>query len=198
VSELSRDTPPEPAAPAPPKFREVSIPAGSTLAVRLTTAVASNTNKVEDRITGTLARPVVAGGGTAVAKGSAVTGSVVEANESGRVKGRASIAFRFDRLVVGDESHQIHTATIRREAAVDRRGDLEKGGIGAGVGAIIGGIAGGGKGAAIGAGVGGAGTVLATKGKEVTVLAGTIVTTTLQEPLTVLVPVSKPESRLDR
>ena len=67
---------------------------------------------------------------------------------------------------------------------------MKKGGIGAGVGAIVGGIVGGGKGAAIGAGVGGAGAVLATMGKEVSLPLGTTVTTTLQEPLTVLVPLT--------
>src|SRR5204863_6634410 len=126
----------------------------------------------------------------AVPKGAQLTGSVLEANESGRVKGRASIALRFDRLQVRDESHRINTARIRREAEADTRDDVKKGGIGAGVGAIVGGIVGGGKGAAIGAGVGGAGAVLATKGKEVSLPSGTTVTTTLDEPLTVLVPLT--------
>ena len=108
-------------------------------------------------------------------------------NQSGRVKGRASIAIRFDRLVVRSESHEIR-ADVTREAEANKRDDLKKGGIGAGVGAIVGGIVGGGKGAAIGAGVGGAGAVMATRGDEVELPAGTTVTTTLERSVTVTVP----------
>jgi hypothetical protein len=171
-------------------LREVTIPAGTSLAVRLTTPVASDTSKVEDTVRGTLARAIVIDGATVVPAGAELTGTVTDAKESGRVKGRASVAFQFERLVVRDETHNIRTARIARQAEPDRKGDLTKGGIGAGVGAVVGGIVGGGKGAAIGAGAGGAGTVLATKGKEVRLPAGTTVTTTLQEPLTVAVPVA--------
>ena len=48
---------------------------------------------------------------------------------------------------------------------------------------------GGGKGAAIGAVAGGAGAVLGTKGKEVQVEPGTVVSVLLQEPVTVQVPI---------
>ena len=70
----------------------------------------------------------------------------------------------------------------------NKKQDAKKGAVGAAAGAIIGGIAGGGSGAAIGAGVGGAGTVLATKGQEVRLEAGTTVSTTLSESVKVLVP----------
>lgn len=172
-----------------PTVREVTIPADTTLTVKLTTPVASDTSKVEDPVSGTLARPIVVSGTTAVPAGAKVTGTVLEADRSGRVKGRASIAFRFDHLVVGGERHQIQTNRIAREAAADTKGDLKKGGIGAGAGAVIGGIAGGGKGAAIGGAIGGSGAVMATRGKEIRLAAGTTVSATLQEPLTVQVPV---------
>jgi hypothetical protein len=179
---------PKPDAPKAPEFREVTIPAGQTISVTLTTSIASDTSKVEDPVRGKVAKPIVISGVTAVPAGSEASGSVTEALESGRVKGRASIAFRFARLVVRDEPHDIRTARITRQAAPSGRDDLKKGGIGAGVGAVVGGIVGGKKGAVIGAGAGGAGTVLATKGKEVRLPAGTIVTTTLQEALKVRVP----------
>jgi len=167
----------------------VTVPAGTTLTIRLGTPVASDTSKVEDRITGTLTKAITAEGTTAVPAGSELTGTVVEANESGRVKGRASLTLAFDRINVEGERQSIRTARIVREAAQNKKSDLKKGGLGAGVGAIVGGIAGGGKGAAIGAGVGGAGTVLATKGDEVRLGPGATVTTTLEEPLTVRVAI---------
>jgi hypothetical protein len=175
-----------------PEEHEVTIPAGTALAITLTMAVASDTSKVEDAVHGTLAKPIVVAGKTVVPQGAELSGAVTEAIESGRVKGRASIAFQFDRLVVGDKSHQIQTARVRREAKADTRDDVKKGGIGAAAGAVVGGIAGGGKGAAIGAAVGGTGTVLATKGDEVSLAEGTQVTTTLQENVTIMVPTAPP------
>ena len=140
---------------------------------------------------GTLSKPIVVGGETAIPAGAEVTGSVLSAAGSGRVKGRASLAFRFSHLEAYGERHQIRTAPISRKAAADTKGDVKKGGLGAGAGAIIGGIAGGGKGAVIGGAIGGTGAVMATKGKEVRLGAGDVVTTRLNEPLTVVVPISR-------
>jgi hypothetical protein len=155
--------------------------------VKLTTPLASDTSHVEDPVSGTLTKSIVVSGRTVVPAGAQVSGLVLEAEGSGRVKGRASIAFRFDHLVAGGERHQIQTNRIARQAAADTKGDLKKGGLGAGAGAVIGGIAGGGKGAAIGGVVGGAGAVMATKGKEVRLAAGDTVTTTLRAPVRILV-----------
>jgi hypothetical protein len=169
-------------------MREVTIPAGTTLSVRILSTLASNSSKVEDTVRGSLAKAVAVDGTTVLPAGSQLNGSVLEANESGRVKGRASIAFRFDRLTAHDETMRIQTATVRREAAPDRKSDITKGGIGAGVGAIVGGVVGGGKGAAIGAAAGGTGAVLGTKGKEVSIPSGTVVSVRLEDPITVSVP----------
>ena len=179
---------PETTAPPEPKFREVTIPAETPISVTLVTPVASNTSKIEEQVVGKLASAIVVSGTTVVPTGSEVIGSVIDAKESGRVKGRASVAFRFSRLNVRGQSHRIQTAQIAREAAASTKSDVKKGAVGAGAGAIVGGLAGGGTGAAIGAGVGGAGAVLATKGKEVELPAGTRVSTRLLQALTVQVP----------
>lgn len=171
-----------------PQLRAVTIPAGTTLRVRLSTPVASDTSALEDEVRGTLARAIVIDGVTVAPAGTEVVGTVRSAKRSGRVKGRASISFRFERLLLRDESHAIRTALISRQAEVKRREDVKKGAIGAGAGAIVGGIIGGGKGAAIGAGVGGAGAVMATRGEEVRLPEGTTVRTTLEEPIEVVVP----------
>jgi hypothetical protein len=192
-AEAPPPTPPRPPAPPPePQFHEVTIPAGTPISVTLQTPIASDKSKVEDQVRGTLAKSIVVSGVTAVPRGAEVIGSVLEANESGRVKGKASVAFRFNRMVVRGETHDIATARIAREAEADTKGDVKKGAVGAGVGAVVGGLIGGGKGAAIGGVAGGAGTVMATKGKEVHLNAGTTVTANLQEPLTVLVPTKEP------
>jgi hypothetical protein len=169
--------------------REVTIPANTRLSVTLSTPVASDASRVEDVVLGSLAQPLVVSGTTVLPAGSELRGTVLQSTRSGRVKGKASIAFRFDRVTVRGEPLVIQTARIAREATSSSGSDVKKGAIGGGVGAIVGGIAGGGTGAAIGAAAGATGTVLATRGNEVRLPAGTTVTTTLQKPLTILVPI---------
>jgi len=178
---------PEPAPPPAPSFRELTIPAGTSLSVTLLSSVASNTSKVEDPIKGSIAKAVTISGMTALPVGTPILGSVTDAAESGRVKGKASVAFRFNRLVVDGETLRIQTASVRRQAAADTKSDVKKGGLGAGAGAIVGGVLGGGKGAAIGAVTGGAATVLATKGGEVELPSGTVVSVLVQDPIMVRV-----------
>jgi hypothetical protein len=157
--------------------------------VTLMSAIASDTSHVEDPVSGKVNKPIVVSGVTVVPAGAEVTGSVLEAKESGRVKGRATVVFQFDRLVVGGESHRIQTTPITREANPKKGDDAKKGAVGGGVGAIVGGIAGGGTGAAVGAAVGATGAVLGTKGKELELPPGTTVATRLSAPLTVMVQV---------
>jgi hypothetical protein len=180
-------SPAPPVEPAP-ATREVTIPAGTRLSVTVLSALASDTSKVEDPVEGSLAKPVLVSGTAALPEGVRIAGSVIEAKPSGRVKGRASIAFRFDRLEMNGETIRMRTATVAREAEADTKSDVKKGGIGAGIGAVVGGVVGGGKGAAIGAVAGGAGGVLATRGDEVEVPAGAVVDVLLQDALTVTVP----------
>jgi hypothetical protein len=179
-------------APDPePVFRSVTIPAGTTLPVELRTAVASDTSQVEDPVRGTLRRAVVINGVTALPAGTEVRGHVTGAERSARVKGRASVAFRFNQITVPGEGRvAISTGAISRLAPATKKQDAAKIGGGAAGGAIIGGLLGGGDGAAKGAAIGGAagtGVVLSTRGKEVRLGAGTPVAVRLTAPLTVRV-----------
>ena len=177
-----------------PTYREVVIPAGTTLPVELKTAVASDTSHVEDPVRATLRRPVTIDGVEAIPAGTPVLGHVTEADRSGRVKGRARVAFRFTQLdLPGDDGRlDIRTGTIAREAAATKKKDAAKIGGAAAGGAIIGGIIGGGDGAAKGAAIGGAagtGVVLSTRGEEVRLPSGTSLVVKLAQALTVRVPV---------
>ncbi len=183
--------PVEPPPPPPPAFRAVTVPAGTSLAVSVLSALGSKTSQVEDLVKGALAKPLVIDGITAVPQGAELRGVVSDAKESGRVKGKATLGIAFDRLVVRGETHQLQTAPVVLEAQDKKSDDVKKGGLGAGLGAVVGGIAGGGTGAAIGAVAGGAGTVLATKGREIEVPAGTVINVLLQSPLTLQVPIKQ-------
>jgi hypothetical protein len=169
----------------------MDVPSGTELSLILETPVSSDTSKPEETVRARVATPVVVSGMTVIPEGAPVSGTVVAAERSGRVKGRASVAIRFNRVTVAKTPYTINTARIVREAEATKGEDATKIGIGAGAGAAIGAIAGGKKGAAIGAGVGGGagtGAVLATRGKEITIPAGATLRTTIQETVRITAP----------
>ena len=178
------------AAPAVPAFREITIPAGTTLRLDLASSVASDSSRVEDAVRATLRQAVMVDGETVLPAGTELAGIVTSADDSGRVKGRAQVAYRFSTLQHDGERYDIDTATISHEAEATKSEDATKIAVGAGAGAAIGALLGGGDGAAKGAAIGGAGgtgVVLATKGKEVRLGPGADVNTRLTAPLTIRV-----------
>jgi hypothetical protein len=178
------------AAAAAPSFREVVIPAGTTLRLDLASAVASDSSRVEDAVRATLRQAVAVNGETVLPAGTELAGVVTDVDDAGRVKGRAHIAYRFTSLRHSGERYDISTAAISHQAEATKGEDATKIAIGAGAGAALGAILGGGDGAAKGAAIGGAGgtgVVLATKGKEVRLGPGANVSTRLTAPLTVRV-----------
>jgi hypothetical protein len=185
--------PAAPPAPRAPRWREVTVPAGTELPLKLDTALASDASAVEDPVRASLRRSVVVDEITVLPAGTDLRGVVTAVQRSAKVQGRASLAFRFISVTVDDQAYDIRTSSVARQAAGTKKKDATKIGIGAGAGAIIGGIVGGGKGAAIGTAVGGGagtGMVLATRGQEVRLAAGTPVTVKLSEALTVRVPLN--------
>jgi hypothetical protein len=177
-----------PAQPPAPEYREITIPAGTTLSVALTSAHASDTSAVEEAVRGTLRRAVLVDGAEALPAGTLVGGAVIEAVPAGRVKGRARLALRFTSLTLEEEEHPMATEAIAREARATKGKDAAKIGIGAGAGAVVGAIAGGKKGAVVGGAIGagaGTGVVLATSGEEVRMAAGSTVSVRLREPLVI-------------
>jgi hypothetical protein len=182
---------PAPVAAVPEvTWREVTIPAGTSLPVALDTAVGSATSTVEAPVAAHLTRAIVIDGVTVVPRGSRVSGVVTDATRAAKVKGRASIAMKFDSLTSEPEGerYQIATSRISRLAAATKKDDTVKILAPAVGGAIIGRIIGGRKGAAIGAGTGGgagAAVVMSTRGKEVSLGKGAALTLKLIEPLTV-------------
>jgi hypothetical protein len=150
---------------------KIVIPAGTRLRVALIDAVSSDKSRPGDSFMASLAEPIVVDGKTVLEKGIRIQGRVVDAKESGRVKGRATIELILTEIVRGNgQPVSISTKPYRAVAESTKKRDAAIIGGGAGLGAAIGAIAGGGKGAVIGAAIGGGagtGTVLVTKGKEI-------------------------------
>jgi hypothetical protein len=175
-----------------PRWREVVLPAGTTLPVALDTSIGSDTSSVEDRVSAHLTKPVVVEGVTALAEGSSVHGVVTDAERAGKVSGTSRLALRFNSLTPAqtDERYEIETSTVARSGPTEKKKDALKIAAPAAGGAIVGGIVGGKKGAVIGgAAGGGAGTavVMSQRGKDVRLGRGAALTLRLTEPVTIKV-----------
>lgn len=189
-SNARTEEPVRPVAPPKPRYREVSAPAGTELALELITPLTSETAQVETPVSAKLRRSVVVDGLTVFPAGTVFHGSVTEVERAGRVRGRSHLAFRFTEAEIQGQRDQARTNVVSFEGEATKSEDATKVGVGAGVGAAIGGLLGGGSGAAKGAAIGGAagaGTVLATRGRDVNLPAGSEVNTTLSSSFEVRV-----------
>lgn len=158
--------PPEPAKPPEPK--KYVVAAGTPISVRTVSDVNSKAAKSGSEFEATLESPLVVDGHTLAKRGATVVGRVVNADQGGRVKGKASLTLALSRLhLASGQNVTIHTNSVSQEAKSGTGKNLKRTGIASGAGAAIGAIAGGGKGAAIGAGIGagaGVATNVATRG----------------------------------
>jgi hypothetical protein len=177
------------AAPRQQQFEDHQVAAGTYLPIELRTAIASDESQVQDEIRGRLVRPITVNDVEVFPEGTVVRGVVTEAVRAGHVRGLARVAFRFTLLEHPSGSRvSIRTSPIIQESEPTRKKDAAMIGGAAAGGAVIGAIVGGGDGAAKGAAIGGAagtGVVLGTRGEEVRLLAGSVVSAHLAEPFVV-------------
>ena len=180
----SADRSSSPARAAALSTREpLVVPPGSALRLTLETGLSSANSKEGELVVARLAEDVKAGEQVALRRGTELRGHVTAAVPSGRVKGRARLAFSLDTLVVDGRERPIEVRDIDITARSAKGRDAKVIGGGAGAGLILGAILDGKKGAAIGTLVGGAtgtGVVLATKGYEVELPAGASLHATLE------------------
>jgi len=178
-----------PVAPAPPPPpAKVTVESGTSLAVRLVDSIDSETAQQGQTFKATLDSPLAVDGEVVVPAGYDIEGHVVQVQSAGKFQGRSLLALQLDRILVGNKHYTISTSEYRREGSSRTKNTAEKVGAGAVIGAIIGGIAGGGKGAGIGAAAGGGlggGVQAATKGQQIKLPSETVLTFSLQAPLTV-------------
>jgi hypothetical protein len=191
---------PQPAAaapatpPPPPEPQKVTIPSGTSLAVRLVDTIDSATAQTGDTFHATLDSPVAIDGDVVIPAHYDVEGHIVAAQSSGKFAGKALLELQLDRVKVGDRWYNIQTDHFAQQTGSRGKNTAEKVGGGAIAGAILGGIFGGGKGAAIGsvAGAGaGGGVQAASKKPDIKLSSERILTFALQGPVTI-VPTTKP------
>jgi hypothetical protein len=175
--------------PPPPPPQKVTIPSGTTLAVRLVDTIDTETAQQGQTFHATLDSPLAVEGDTVIPSGFDVEGHVVNVQSAGKFAGQSLLVLQLDRISAGGKYYNIQTDQYSRKGSSRGKNTAEKVGAGAGIGAIIGAIAGGGKGAAIGAAAGGGlggGVQAATKGQQIKLPSETVLNFTLQSSLTVV------------
>ena len=106
---------------------------------------------------------------TVIPEGASVTGTVVSVERAGRVKGRASVALGFDRVIVANTPYEISTSRIVCEAEATKARMPRRQGSAPSRRCRT-------------------GAVLTTRGDDVTIPAGVTLRTTIQETVRINAP----------
>jgi len=160
--------------------QEARLPEGTSIQVRLSHGLSSRTARREDRVDATVSEPVRGSGVLALPAGTLVRGVVRAAEPAERPSKAGRIEIEFDSVYPDDVRFEMRG----RVAEIQESGERgKKAGIGAVVGGILGGLLGGKGGAIAGILIGGGGAVVATRGEDVELPAGTVLTVRLEEPL---------------
>ena len=166
----------------------VTVPERTSIHVRLDQALASNQSRPGDRFDATVDEPIAVGDKVVIPQGARVEGIVVDARESGRLRGRARLQLALQTIEVDGKQYEIRTIASHWIGGNHNKRNFAWIGGGGGGGVLIGALAGGGKGALIGGPIGaGAGTAVAyfTGKKDIHLPAETELTFRLAEPVTV-------------
>jgi hypothetical protein len=164
----------------------LTIPADTTVTVRMIDAVNSDTARLGETFRASLDEPIVVNGQEVVPRGADVLTKLVTDDRSGKIQGRTVLTLALSTITVNGRPVDVTSNDV--QTASNSRGGRSAKVIGgtAALGAIIGGIAGGGKGAAIGAGSGaavGTGAEVMTGGQKVKIPSETRLTFRLQNPV---------------
>jgi hypothetical protein len=169
----------------------VTIPAGTSLLVRMIDSVDSDKNHVGDRFRASLEQDLAVDGVIVARRGVDVYGRLAEAKESGHFEGKSQLKLELTDILINAKLQPIMTGDYEVSGSSRGANTAKKVGVGAVAGTVIGAIAGGGKGAAIGAGVGagaGAAVQVMTKGEQVHVPSETLLDFRVAQPFTVTGP----------
>jgi hypothetical protein len=190
--------PPAPQPPAPvaqvqppppaPVRHDITLPAGTSIPVRITQTLDSKTTQSGDRFTGAIASDIIVDDMVVLPQGTPVTGHVDAAQDAAHFKGNSLLTISLSSISHKGERIDCATEPYTKQGEGRGKNTAEKVGGGAAVGAILGGILGGGKGAAIGAAAGGgvgAGANTVTRGQQVQIESETVVRFKLSDAIIV-------------
>ena len=155
VQQQPQQPAPEPQEASAPA--EVSIPAGTSLAVRVDQRISVKTSNAGDPFTGEIVEPITArDGNLLVPKLSRVQGVVAAAHRRGHFKGASLLELRLTSMNIDGKEYVVETRSLTRTKKGKGKRTAAFIGGGSGLGMLIGGLASGGTGLLIG-GLSGAG-----------------------------------------
>ena len=181
---------PAPSSPAPTHVaNSVTLPAGTSFGLTLSTDLNTKTATAGSSFTGTVAEDVVVDGHVAIPAGAEVSGHLLDAARSGKSSGRAHMQLSYDNVSFGGKTYDISAVsdTIYGKGGSGKDAAMIGGGAVAGgvLSKVLGGSAVGG--AVAGAAAGTAASLL-TRGPDLHLEAGKKMDVTLQAPVTVTKP----------
>jgi len=175
-------------APRSQPVRELTIPEGTPVTIRMQSSVSSASASVGDEFDAVLDGPLAVGDRTIVRAGAPVRGRVVAVRRSGRLKTPGMLEVSLASITIHGERVPVTSTAVMVRGASHKKRDLAMIGGGSGGGALIGALAGGGKGALIGGLIGagaGSGTAYATGKKDVGFHAEQVLTFRLRDSVVV-------------
>ena len=122
----------------------VAIPSGTSVEVRITEQLSSETANVGQVFHGVLALPVVIRGKVLFPKGAQVTGEVLNVERSGRLSSPGELHLSLRTIRSSGRSYPVAVRPIVIKGESHTKSNITKIGGGTAVGALIGAIAGGG------------------------------------------------------
>jgi hypothetical protein len=159
--------PPPTAAPAPPPPMQATLPAGSTISVRLIDAIDVDKTAAGETFRASPDEPIIPNGQVVVPRGAPAMLEAAKVEQSGKMSGSDKITLKLNTITIKNREYQVVASYAEQKGSGEGKKTAKKVVGGAGLGALIGGIAGGGKGAGIGALSGAAlGTVVSAAGEE--------------------------------
>jgi hypothetical protein len=177
--------------PGPPPAYNLTVPAGTELAVRVNERIDVKHAVPGEHFGGEIVEAVMSNGAVLIPRGTPVQGRVDEAHRRGHFKGRSVLELRLVSMTLNGYQYGLDTHdTVRTKKGKGKRSAGIIGGL-TGAGMLIGGIASGGVGLAIGGASGaGAGTLLAgtTGNRDVVIPAESVVHFRLADQLVVQNP----------
>jgi hypothetical protein len=167
----------------------VSIPAGTTLTIRIDQRISVKTSRAGDTFTGEMVLPVLdSDNSVLVPKGAQVSGVIDVAHRRGHFKGRSLLELRLTSLTMNGTQYPLETRDMARSKKGKGRRSTALIAGGSGLGMLVGGLATGGVGLVVGGLVGGgAGTAAAglTGNRDIEIPAESVVHFNLAEDLVV-------------
>lgn len=180
-----------PAQPGTPAAYNLTVPAGTELAVRVNQRIDVKHAVPGEHFTGEIVEPVMSNGAVLIPRGTPVRGRIDEAHRRGHFKGSSVLELRLVSMTLNGSEYGLDTHdTVRSKKGKGKRSAGIIGGL-TGAGMLIGGIASGGVGLAIGGASGaGAGTLLAgtTGNRDIVIPAESVVHFRLADQLVVQNP----------